>query len=551
MLQTTPSEEGSNDRPILVLAEAPSNVEIRMEQPLVGPAGHVFNDCLHAAGLHRRDCYILNIWPFQVDKDRRMPDNIYVRGHVGDYNYLLFTKKGFTEFGLYEARQCIEKINAASCNVVLAMGRPALQMMIGDPRPIMKWRGSPLWSEKFQRKFIPTVHPAASLHGNYTWRYLIIADMEKIKGEMDDPSLRLPERSILINPTYHDVVEYHHLVAKQKRFATDIEVINHQLNCYCLCYKPDEVMVVPMADELGDAWWAEDQEIDIWRLYARLMSDEKIDKINQNIIGFDCVFLLQQNNIYTRGFLGDNMIAQKIMYPDFKKGLDFITSIYTREPYYKDEGKMWKGAGGDIEQFWRYNGKDGCVALESWGKLEAELISEGYMDTYKRRARLALPLAYMSTRGMKVDHDKLKKVHGDVERKIKEKEAELSAVAKVPFNVSSPKQCQQYFYGLLGIQPYKGSTGGITTDDKAMARIYRRYNLPEAKLVQEIRALKKLKGTYLEVETDKDGRIRCSWDPTGTWTGRLSSSQTVFGTGMNMQNLHPEFKEFLVADEDE
>lgn len=44
-------------------------------------------------------------------------------------------------------------------------------------------------------------------------------------------------------------------------------------------------------------------------------------------------------------------------------------------------------------------------------------------------------------------------------------------------------------------------------------------------------------------------RLRCSWNPRGTWTGRLSSSANVFGTGGNMQNLHPEFMEFLVADE--
>ena len=550
MLLTTPYEEGSNDRPILVLAEAPSNQEIRLEQPLVGPSGAVFNDCLRTAGLRRSDCYILNIWPFQVEKSRMIghEEEIYTRGNVGNYTQCLYTKKGFTELGIYEARQCIEKLKTAHCNVVLTLGKPALQIMTGDNRPIMKWRGSPLFSEKFQKKFIPTVHPAATLHGVYTWRYMIIADMEKVKGEMESPFLELPKRDIITNPTFDFVMQY--MSVPRERFATDIEVINHQVNCFCICPDPAEVLVVPMADEFGDAWWTEDQEIQIWQLYAKLMGDPDIAKINQNIIGFDAPFLLQQNNIYTNGFIGDTMVAQKIMYPDFRKGLDFITSIHTREPYYKDEGKMWKGLGGDLEQFWRYNGKDGCVALESWDALAAEMTEGGYWPTYNRVMRLAKPIQYMTVRGMKVDHEALKRTHKDVEKKISEKQAELDSVAQVPFNVSSPKQCQNYFYGIKGITPYMSGKGTVTTDDKAMARIYRRYNLPEAKLVQEIRALRKLKGTYLEVDFDKDSRVRCSWDPTGTWTGRLSSSQTVFGTGMNMQNLHPEFKNFLVADDD-
>ena len=550
MLETSPWEEGLPDRPILVLAEAPSNAEIRLEQPLVGPSGTVFNDCLHTSGLHRSECYILNVWPFQVEKDRLAPDNIYVRGKVRNFNYLLYTKRGFTELGFYEARHCIEKLKAATPNVVLSLGNVAFHMLSGDNRPILTWRGSPLWSDKFQKKYIPTVHPAATLHGVYIWRYLIINDMEKVRRQMDFPELVPTSRNIIINPSYEDARDYLWETGTKKRFATDIEVINHQLNCFCICHDKSEVMVIPMADEFGNSWWNEEQETHIWTLYAQLMGDKQIAKINQNLIGFDVPFLLQQNNIFTCGPLYDTMIAQKILYPDFKKGLDFITSVHTDEPYYKAEGKMWKGHGGDISQFWRYNGKDGYVALEAWDKLADEMTEGGYWPTYNRRVRLAQPLQYMTIRGMKVDHKALQTTADAVDIKIEEKMSELHRVAKQPFNPSSPKQCQEYFYGLLAIPPYKSSTGTVTTDDKAMARIYRRYHHPEAKLVQEIRALKKLKGTYLEVEFDKDDRLRCSWDPTGTWTGRLSSSQTIFGTGMNQQNLHPEFKHFLVADDD-
>lgn len=548
MKQSSPHEEGDPNSELLILAEAPGGAEMRFQKPLVGPSGNIFNDCLHAAGIARRQCYILNTWPFQIVKPRDM-ENFYPAGHMNDPSCLLWTKKGFTEFGLKQAQPTIEKIKASSANCILAMGKPAMSLCTGDVRPIMKWRGSIVWSSRFNKKTVITVHPAATLHGTYVWRYLIISDMEKFRDEHSFDDLIPPRRNLITGPSFTDAMEYLKYCQSAEHVATDLEVINHQVSCFSLCVSPDEAMSVPVGDEFGHPIWDEAQEMALWHRYAELMGNPNITKINQNLIGFDAPFLIQQNNIYTRGPLYDTMIGQKILYPDFNKGLDFICSIHTKEPYYKDEGKMWRGMGGDIEMFWRYNARDAAVALEAWGVIQKELREKDQWDTYTRRAGIAEALWYMTVRGFKVNRDKLNETHREVEAKLNAKIQELNEVAKVPFNAQSPKQCQSYFYGLLGIAPYRGKTG-ITTDDKAMSRIYRKHNLPEAKLVQEIRALRKLKSTYLEVTFDADGRLRCSWDPTGTWTGRLSSRETVFGTGMNQQNLHPEFKQFLVADDD-
>lgn len=537
-------EEGNPNAPILFLGEAPAMFEERMGRPLCGPSGDVFNDCLHSAGLIRHNSYILNTWPFQVVKEK---DNYFIRNRP---TVKLWDKnKGFTDEGWKATEDTRKRIAASGANLIVPMGGPATAMCVGK-RPMLKWRGSILWSELLGKKVIPAIHPAATLHGTYLWRYLIIADFEKAKNEMGFADMRLPERRYILDPTFDDVMDYHALCMTKKRIATDIEVINHQLNCYCLVHDPMEAMVVPMADEFGNAWWDEGPEMSIWQAYARIMGDPEIMKINQNIVGFDSPFLLQQNNIFTYGPIGDTMLAQHIMYPEFKKGLDFIVSIRTREPYYKDEGKMWKGVGGDIKQFWTYNGKDGCTAFESWEDLEVELTEKEYWQTYNDTVAEMRILNYMSLRGFRVDHERLAKTHADVSKKLEAKEADLVRVAKYPFNVSSPKQCQLYFYGTLGYTPYHNRDGGITTDDKAMARLYRKYDCKEAKLVQEIRALRKLKGTYLEIAFDADARMRCAWNPRGTKFGRMSSSQTIFGTGMNQQNLHPEFKHFLVADEE-
>jgi uracil-DNA glycosylase len=552
---TSAAEQGNPDAPLLFLAEAPASVEIRMGFPLAGPSGDVFNDCMHTAGIIRHDCYILNLWPYQVAKDEAKKI-MFLKDRP---SVILFTKKGFTTDGWEMAQPQLEKAKNCGAQQVVTLGVPALAGALDNHELVRRvglkmltLRGSPMWSERLGKKVIPTIHPAATLHGTYLWRYLIIADMEKAKRHLKDgPRLILPERKILMNPYLEDIMDYMDMCEKQGRVATDLEAINHHLNCFCLAPNWNEAMVVPIGDEFGNSWWDIDDEITILRRYAQLMGNPDVMKINQNIVSFDAMFLLWELGIYTNGPLGDGMIAQKIMYPEFNKGLDFQCSIHTDQPYYKDEGKMWKGTGGDIEQWWNYNGLDGCIALESWDKLYEEMKQKGYLPTYQRVAERFRFLTYMAIRGFKVNHDKLAAVHSRVSEDLAAKEAELVSVAKYPFNVQSPKQCQLYFYGTLGYKPYTSKTGGVTTDDKAMARIYRKYGCAEAKLVQEIRALRKLKSTYLEVTFDEDSRLRCSWDATGTKFGRLSSSQTLWGTGMNMQNLHPEFKEFLEADNEE
>src|SRR6185437_686487 len=332
----------------------------------------------------------------------------------------------------------------------------------------------------------------------------------------------------------------------KKAIATDIECLNGHVSCFSVATSRSEVMSIPLLDTKQQHRWSEEQEAEIWTLYAAIMSDPKILKINHNII-FDISFLLQQNNIFTRGPLGCTMVAHHILYPDFPKGLDFVCSTYTREPYYKDDGKLWSKPWVDMDRFWTYNAKDAAVAFEIWEELQPELAD--YWDQYERTLGNFSPLIYMMVHGIRVSKERLQQTKKDAEALLAEKEAELKSIAEWDFNPGSPKQCQEYFYGTKDIKPYTSiKTGGVTTDDKAMARIAKRYNLPEARLVQEIRGLRKLIGNYLEVRYDADERVRCSYNPRGTTTGRFSSSETVFGTGLNFTNLDPRFKDFLVAD---
>lgn len=195
-----------------------------------------------------------------------------------------------------------------------------------------------------------------------------------------------------------------------------------------------------------------------------------------------------------------------------------------------------------------YSCIDAAVPIKIWNSIKDDVDALGYTDIYRQTIDLYGPCAFMQTKGLRVDIERLEYERSRVREEIGNKQAELDVVTNGAVNPLSPKSCQAYFYGTLGLQPYTND-GKITTDDTAISRIFRKGH-PEAKLVQDIRRLNKLHSTYLEVQLDIDNRLRCSWNLRGTREGRLSSSQTVAGIGLNFQNLHPDFKSFIVPDED-
>ena len=197
-----------------------------------------------------------------------------------------------------------------------------------------------------------------------------------------------------------------------------------------------------------------------------------------------------------------------------------------------------------------YNSLDAACTLQCHHAFWHDLAPD-FLPAYDMTVALYEPLMFMQTRGIKVNMEQMAVTKAEIIKSAAGKQEELNRLVGSELNVNSPKECQQYFYIELGIPPYYND-GSITVDDLALQRLSRgtakRPGLRQAKLVQEIRGLQKLHGTYLDIEFDNDSRMRCSYNPRGTKFGRLSSSKTVFGTGTNQQNLPQEFKKFLESD---
>jgi DNA polymerase-1 len=136
--------------------------------------------------------------------------------------------------------------------------------------------------------------------------------------------------------------------------------------------------------------------------------------------------------------------------------------------------------------------------------------------------------------GVLVDRDKLLQQSAELAQRLAALEAKAHELAGQPFNLGSPKQIGELFFGKLGLPVIKKTASGApSTDEDVLAKLAEDYPLP--KLLLEHRALSKLKSTYCDKLPASihpvTGRVHTSYGQAVAVTGRLSSSEP------NLQNI--------------
>jgi len=530
--------------PYVGVSDQPGREEVKRRQVFVGQAGKELDDCLGAANISRPLIYLTNIIK---DLDRPMDSYIQLYNNSRLLAEPIISERGkeYIEFLKWE-------LSKTSTKYILAIGGVALFILAGRTG-ITKWRGSLLDCTLIPgRKVIPTLHPATIIppKNNYLNRRLLIFDLKRLKSYTED--LVVPtERIYELEPDFKTVMRFldfcYNKGLSGSRISYDIEVYMNreykQISCIAFAVGLQSICI-PFADHQGD-YFTIAQEAEIWRLIAKILEDPKIKICGQNLT-FDNHFLLRTYGIRTSN-IDDTMVAQQMIMADYSKGLDFITSIWTDHPYYKADGKAFFAGGGQYYKFWKYNATDALICDEAFPKQREELTKLNILDTYKNQIALITPLVYMMERGIRVDIVKMEESAQDHKKQLEAAQIELDTIAGRPLNAKSPKQLNEYFFHEKGITPYKAK-GKTTYNDLAMKRLIRK-GWKEAKIIQKIRKLTKLRSTYLDItKIDEDKRIRCSYNPVGTRYSRISSSKNLWGSGSNLQNFPHHIQDFLIPD---
>lgn len=312
---------GSKGAKIAIVGDFTDAFDKKSLRPFSGPGGSVLEQCLHAAGLIRGECYMTNM----------------VKLYTTPANVLDEKRKRFTEEGHRWANRLAEELNSVESNVIVACGNAPFMALTGV-YGVSQYRGYVFETNvlKDKRKVIPTHPPAASIRGMYTYRYLISCDLKKAKHEAMTRQLIRPDRQLIYRyENVGEVMDWLDWFAEQPIVAFDIEVLNFAVSCISFSSRSDIACVVPIAGS-----WSEEDELQIWRGIQKVLGNPNSIKVAQNSI-FDIQFLLAQNGVVVRGEIHDTMIAHSVTYPELQKGLGFLGSIYCgTQMYWKDKVKF-------------------------------------------------------------------------------------------------------------------------------------------------------------------------------------------------------------------
>lgn len=532
------------------VSNIPTKIECSKQEPFSGPRSGQFTRAISAVRIPKYECYLT---------------------HACKANYIkessLFTEKGFKcpEWGVLQQR-LITELSGFPGKIIVLLGEFPIRLLLDDPRikSPHKYRGSFYPAEQFPHLAEPLKGKIllCSFHPDYTGIgknkdpkafYTLVTDLSRMLIVDANPEVLISKVDIKIAPLFEDVLKFYSLVETKDICSFDIEAPPDFMTCFSLAIREKDrvqAMCIPLMDNYGNYWTAQ-QELEIILGLARILKNPKIKKIMQNGM-FDITYLLRKYHIFTDNFYFDTMIAQHLCYTDLPKSLDYLTSIYTFEPYYKDQGKKvhfemqkdWRG-------YWYYNAKDSGYLFQIMDELKKELKSFEAEDAMTYQMDLHKPLIEMFHNGILADKEGIEKYRTQLEIDINKLQDELNTITGKELNINSSPQMIAYFYGTCMIKPYiNRDTGNPTCGVVALSRIAKKGKAGSeaARIIQLMRTYSKLLTTYFRVNLDDDNKVRCSYKITGTISGRLSSEATYFGTGTNLQNQPYVFKKYLLPD---
>lgn len=536
---------GPRGAKIAVVGEAPGAVEDQTGLCFSGPSGHLLDDLLEEAGIEPAAVYRTNVIKY------KLPEN---------------KVKNLNLIGL-EWQTCVneleKELKALQPNVIVPLGDTALRAITGF-KGIRKYRGSILETLWGKQKVVPTFHPAHLLHQEgseiaaFWQKYIILTDLRRIKEQQEFPERRLPRRQLEVARSSLDLYRFLDCYKDRTKYpilSVDIESIHCIPVCIGLAFTRSHAISVPLFDVFGKRN-ARNQLIEpgiskselafLWQDTAKLLADPTIKVIGQN-------FKYDQDKLYRLGFIIgnfwlDTMLLSHTLEPELPQGLDFQTSVWTEEPYYKSEWQEFNARKDNFSKLLIYNARDAAVTKEIQ-EVRWEEAREDNLQEYYHREVHPLHFLYwqLETIGVKADLSKQGELRAKYRNLWEVQQKELDEILGWPqrpqgkskvlqgCNVESKagKNPQvQLALRELGFPPRKS-----TDEDTLVALLGNQAKTDRQirgiNLILSIRKVRKTISTYVDARTDYDRRWKTSVRITGTENGRTS-------TGILEKPIRPE-----------
>jgi uracil-DNA glycosylase len=558
---------GPTSAKVMIVGAQPTINDIRAGRPFAGVSGKELSKMLHEVGFIETECYLT-----YVSLNRLAGDEKYAFAK----NKTEAKKVGIDPlFGKYPKPELLAElegfnntIETVRPNLIIALGEMALWATTGQSG-ITKWRGSVLQGLTGV-KVVPTYAPDKILK-KWDWRWIAVQDLRRAYRESDYPEIRVPPYKFVIRPNLETVVQWiqNRLIEAVGRphnrstglspatdtvgtpllLSVDIETRAGHIECLALATSKLDAICIPlMTRDSNDGYWKIEEEILIVKLLTELLTHEYVEVVGQNFL-YDAQYIAKHWG-FIPNVKHDTMIEHHVCFSGLQKSLDFLSSIYCDfHRFWKEDAKGYDPNITDDDR-WIYNCRDAVITYECHDAIQMTLAAFELEDQAAMQMRLFLPLLRMMLRGTRIDMKKRDKMGPELMDAIASREllliqyvGDLPAKPKTktakPWYRSS-QQLAKFLYETLGLPQQRHiKTGRPTTNDAALQKLRKK----EPALTQffdtltELRSLGVFYSTFVRAPLDPDNRIRCSFNPAGTETYRLSSSSDAFGYGTNLQNI--------------
>jgi len=320
--------------------------------------------------------------------------------------------------------------------------------------------------------------------------------------------------------------------------TTSLDEMVAQIVGISLSVQPGEAAYIPLAHDYPGA----PAQLPRDEVLARLkpwLEDAARSKLGQHVKYDRHVFA--NHGIEVRGYAHDTMLQSYVLEVHKPHNLASLAERHLGRKGIDYEDLCGKGAKQipfsqvDIARAAAYACEDAeqtlAVHQVLWPRLQAE---EKLRAIYELEVACSETLYRMERHGVLVDAAVLQQHSHELGQRIVQLEQQAYELAGQPFNLGSPKQIGEIFFGKLGLPVVKKTaTGAPSTDEEVLEKLAEDFPLP-AKILEH-RALSKLKSTYTDklaaMADPRTGRVHTHYAQAVAVTGRLASNEP------NLQNI--------------
>ncbi|MFD2367551.1 DNA polymerase I [Pseudoduganella sp. GCM10020061] len=321
--------------------------------------------------------------------------------------------------------------------------------------------------------------------------------------------------------------------------TTSLDPMTAQLVGISLSVEAGKGCYIPVAHNYAGAPAQLNREAVLEKMRSWLENPAKA-KVGQNL-KFDAHIFLN-HGVHLQGIEHDTLLESYVFESHKPHDMDNLAMRhlnYQTIPYVDVCGK---GAGQlcfdqvELARATEYAAEDSDITLRLHNAMIGHVQADEKLTFIYRNIELptATVLRKIERNGVLIDAALLEQQSRELGERIVELEQKAYELAGGQFNLGSPKQIGEIFFGRLGLPVVKKTpTGTPSTDEEVLTKLAEDFPLP--KVILEHRGLSKLKSTYTDklpkMVNPDTGRVHTNYAQAVAVTGRLASNDP------NLQNI--------------